>query len=246
MRSAILGFAMVGVATVAQGESLTVGVEDLDYLPHYANESGVYSGFGAAILDAFAADEGYELTYRPLPVARLFKIFVEGGVDLKYPDNSFWSGDLKEGKDVVYSVPVTPYIDGVLVTPATFGKPADTYDRLGLVAGFTAWDWLDRINAGTVKTAENASFNALVRQALSGRVEAIYANVAVANAQLRQLGEPDALRFDDGLPHTRSNYHLSSIKRPDVIARFDAWMEANAAKVDALRAEYKVGEAFLR
>lgn len=230
----------------ARGETITVGVEDFDYMPHFSSEGGVYAGFGAAVLNAFAADVGYRLDYRPMPIARLFKTFVAGDVDLKYPANPLWSADVKADRDVVYSAPVAPYIDGVMVSPTTFGRSADFYVELGTVAGFTAWDWLDRIEAGSVALTENPSLDGLVLQALAGRVEAIYANVAVVRGRLRQLGQPDGLKFDDGLPHTKSAYHLAAIARSDVVFAFDAWLAANPALMDALKAEYRVGEAFLR
>lgn len=244
LRAILAGAALA--AGPASAETLVVGVENLDYYPHYTFDGGEYGGFGGAILKEFATAEGLTFTFRSLPVARLFQTFVDGGVDFKYPDNEKWAADLKSGVTVVYSAPVTPYIDGVSVRPVDFGQPAESYDKLGIVAGFTAWDWLDRIQSGAVRLEENASLDALLRQAMAGRIRAVYANVAVVNGRLQQMGESDQLKFDDGLPHTKSNYHLASIKRPDVIAKFDAWMAANADRVEALRAEYKVGEAFLR
>lgn len=242
MRKTSLIAALLAAATPAMAEELTVGVENLQYLPHYTVENGEYAGFGRAVLDAFAADTGHTLVYEPLPVNRLFKGLVEGKVDLKYPDNSYWSTDLKDGKNVVYSEPVVTYVDGVNVLPERVGQGAENIETLGLVTGFTAWAWKDRIDSGASRRSENADFEALVKQTLAGRVDGAYANTAVVAYQLDRMGQDGALVFDADLPHTRDTYHLSTTTHPEVIEEFNAWMAANPEKLAELKAEYGVGE----
>jgi polar amino acid transport system substrate-binding protein len=228
-------------ALPARAQTLTVGVESSQYLPAYSYENGEYTGFARALLDAFAQDKGYRLEYKALPVVRLFSELLAGNIDLKFPDNAMWSASQKAGHDVVYSVPVIAYVDGVSVVPASKGMSVEAVRSLGLMRGFTAWDWRDRITAGTVSLHENNSFPALLETTIAGRNNGAYANVAVVNHQLeRVLRKPGALVFDPGLPHTRSHYHLSSIKRPEVIAAFNAWMAANTDRVARMKAEFQV------
>lgn len=232
---------VVGMALPAAAQTYTVGVENIEYYPHYNFKDGEYTGYGRAVLDAFAKAKGYTFDYRALPVARLFANFVSGDLDLKYPDNEMWSADMKKGQTVAYSSPVVAYVDGISVLPGRVGKGVDSFKVLGMVRGFTAWEWLDRIDAGTVKVQENNSFGALIEQTLRERVDGAYGNVAVVAWRLEnQLKQPGALVFDPGLPHTRSSYRLSSIKHPNVIKEFDAWVAANADTVAKLKAEYGV------
>ncbi|WP_158599903.1 transporter substrate-binding domain-containing protein [Azospirillum cavernae] len=236
-----LSFSVLLTALPARAQTLTVGVESSQYLPAYSYENGEYTGFARVLLDAFAQDKGYRLEYKALPVVRLFSELLAGNIDLKFPDNAMWSASQKTGHDVVYSVPVIAYVDGVSVVPASKGMTVDAVRSLGLMRGFTAWDWQDRIMAGTVSLHENNSFPALLETTIAGRNNGAYANVAVVNHQLeRVLHKPGALVFDPGLPHTRSDYHLSSIKRPDVIAAFNAWMAANTDRVARMKAEFQV------
>lgn len=238
----VAAFSAIGAASAsASAQTYVVGVENIDYLPQYAYKDGEYGGFARALLDAFAADKGYKFEYRALPVARLFAEFVGLDVDLKYPDNVKWSADLKSKATVVYSDPVVNYIDGVNLPPDRVGKGVENLKVLGAVRGFTPWDWLDAVKSGAVKLQENNSFSAMLETALAGRVDGAYGNVAVAaNVLENNLKQPGALVFDAGLPHTRSHYHLSSIKHPPLIAEFNAWMKANAAAVSALKAKYEV------
>lgn len=224
---------------VAFAEPLTVGVETIEYLPHYNWDGESYTGFGADLLTRFAADEGYEITWKPLPVKRLMQAVANGDVDLKYPDNAFWSADVKEGKPMVYSQPVIAAIDGVMVKPANLGKPVEEISRLGIVLGFTAFSWMDRIEAGSVTLTENTSFNGMAKQALNDRIDGAYANTDVARRVLVDLGEaPDALVFDESLPHSAADYHLSSSTRADVVERFDAWIAAYPEVVAELKAKH--------
>jgi len=244
MRLATLLSAAVAAAFVAQtaaADTITVGVENIEYFPQYTYKDGEYRGFARAVLDAFAKAKGHTFEYRALPVSRLFLSFVAGDIDLKYPDNAYWSADLKKDVKVVYSDPVVAYIDGVSVLPAAKGKPVDDFKTLGIVRGFTAWDWAKRLEEGKAKLQENNSFTGLLEQTILGRADGAYGNVAVVSYLLENdLKKPGALVFDAGLPHTKSDYHLSSIKRPEIIAEFNAWMKAEAATVAALKAEYKV------
>ena len=244
MRQLLLAVLAAAVlSNAAKAETIVVGVEDIQYFPHYTWESGEYGGFGRAFLDAWAEANGHTLEFKAMSINRLMRAVVDQQVDLKYPDNAFWATDLKEGKGVVYSEPVTPFIDGVSVLPDRKGQSAEDVKTLGTVVGFTAWDWLDRINAGSVELAENGDFTALVRQGLRGRVDGIYSNVTIVNYVLNNiLEQPGALVFDENLPHTASNYHVSSAKRPDLIDSINAFISANPEKIAAIRKELGIGE----
>ncbi len=220
----------------AEGPAYVVGVEQLDYFPLYAVREGRYVGAAREILDAFAADAGLRLEYRPLPVKRLYSDLLTGEIDFKFPDSPDWAGEQKRGHRVVYSAPVIEFIDGVMVTPERRGRGLDGFRVLGTVAGFTPFAWLDTIAAGEVTLVENPRFALLLRQVQTGRVDGAYANIAAANHALdAELNMPGALVFDPGLPHARDHYRLSTTRHAEVIAAFDAWLSANPGRVAAIK-----------
>jgi hypothetical protein len=241
----VLAAAVIGLGTgapvAAHAQTFNVGVENSQYLPAYTYEDGEYKGFARTLLDAFAVDKGYKFDYRPMPVIRLFAELVAGNIDLKFPDNAMWAPDMKKGQPVVYSDPVVAYVDGISLPPAARGKAVESVHMLGLVRGFTPYEWQDRINAGAVSLHENNSFTALLETTIAGRNDGAYANVAVVNYQLDAvLKKPGALVYDPGLPHTRSHYHLSTIKHPGLIGEFNAWMAANAGRIAQMKAAFGV------
>ena len=94
---------------------LIVGVEQVDYLPHYGQDNrNQYTGFARELFDAFAQHSGYQLLYKPLPVKRLYRAFLTDlSVDFKYPDHPQWKSALKKSQPPFYSDPVVSYTDGV-------------------------------------------------------------------------------------------------------------------------------------
>lgn len=227
-------------ASAQNGRSFVVGVEQLDYLPAYGIEDGAYIGYARELLDAFAADSGYLFEYRPMPVPRLFASLLAGTVDFKYPDSPNWSRAEKEGREVAYSSPAMVHIDGTVVARA---RDPESIETLGTVTGFTAWAWQDRIDRGEIHVTENADLTSLIRQVLAGRVDGAYANVAVVKHQLDTvLEQPDSLIYRSDLPFDRGTYHLSTTLHSEVIAAFDAWLEANAEQVARLQEDYGVDE----
>ncbi len=222
-------------------QTYTVGVEDIDYYPIYAGHTGDYQGYVRELLDAFAEKQGVQLLYEPLPVKRLFNAFLERQeVDLKFPDNPYWNADMREGKNVVYSEGVLDYIDGVMVLPENKGQGKKQLKVLGIISGFTAWEYLGDIENGSITTEESSDYVGLLKKTLAGRLDGAYSNVTVAAYHLSNMGQEGALVFDDSLPHTRSKYYLSSIKHPELVEAFNAFLIEEAEKVEALKAKYDV------
>lgn len=230
---------LLALAPGVGAAQLVVGVEDLDYLPAYCYRDGEYGGAAREILDAWAADRGHGLTYRPLPVKRLMTELVNGGIDLKFPDNPYWGADIKGGRKVAYSLPVIAYVDGVMVRPERRGLGLEKFQILGTVAGFTPYAWLDRLRAGQVQLKETARMDQLLRQGQAGRVDGVYVSVAVAIHQMEKvLNMADFLVFDSTLPHSRDYYMLSSAAKPDLIADFNGWFSANQERVRSIKTRW--------
>lgn len=232
-----------GPAAAAEPQALVVGVEELDYFPNYAIRDGHYAGAARDILDAFAQSAGLRLTYRPLPVKRLYADLFTGTVDLKFPDSPGWNSVGKRGHAIRYSRPVLPYIDGVMVRPDRLGKGLEGFAVLGTVSGFTPFAWLDELTRGKTRLVENAQITGLLKQVSTGRIDGAYVNIAVARYQLRALMEPDdRLVFDPGLPHAAGDYLVSTIRHGAVLDRLDAWLATHRDGVAAIRARYGLEE----
>ncbi|MBS7660828.1 transporter substrate-binding domain-containing protein [Pseudomonas lalucatii] len=230
------------LATGVRAESYVVGVEDLAFAPHYSiDKQGQYQGFARELLDAFAAHSGVALSYRPLPVTRLLPALLAGEVDLKYPDNANWAQAQKTGNGLAYSQPVVGYVDGVLVAPRRQGQPLERLKRLALVDGWTPWGYQERIDAKQIELAYSDDLRKMIHQALKKDTDGVYFNVVVATHYLDNIrARPGALVFDPKLPHTRGTFHLSTLRHPALLQRFDRFLIEQQDTVAALRARYRV------
>lgn len=221
--------------------TFVVGVEDNAYLPFWSSEGGQYQGYAREILDAFGAKTGHRFEYRPLPVDRLYAAFAAGTVDFKFPDHAAWGQDSKRGLSIHYSDPVAPFVDGVVVLPTAKGKGSNALKQLGTLAGFTPYDYLDAIKTGRIKLTERTNLDELLTMAFDGRIDGIYYNPLVIQNRLLANGhKADALSFDPTLPHSRSDYRLSTLKHDTIIARFNTFLTEDAALIDKLKERHGI------
>jgi hypothetical protein len=227
---------------LAYSQEFTIGVEDLEYYPLYTNKNGNYSGFARDLFDKFASDNNIKITYKSLPIKRLFNDFITGDVDFKFPDNAFWDQDAKQGKYVIYSDPVLNYIDGVSVLNKNKGNSYQTLGTIGIINGFTAWEYSDGIKNGQIKLLEENSFDPLIAEAEKDRISGIYGNVAVFQYHLKTLNKANEMIFDSLLPFTKNSYKLSTIKYPIVINLFNNWYSANGKYIQQLKDKYGAEE----
>ncbi|MDX1367945.1 substrate-binding periplasmic protein [Pseudomonas sp.] len=226
----------------ASAESYVIGVENLPFVPHYSiDQQGRYQGFARELFDQFASHSGVQLSYKPLPANRLLAALLEGEVDFKYPDSGNWAQTQKADKDLHYSQAVVAYVDGVLVAPPRQGQALEQLKRLGMVSGWTPWGYQQGIEAGQIQLTYSDDLRKMIRQTLKKDTDGAYFNVVVATHYLDNIrARPGALVFDPKLPHTRGNFHLSTLRHPAVLQRFDRFLLERQAEVAALKDKYRV------
>lgn len=243
MKLKVLSTVFVASFTLtAHAQTYVVGVENLPFMPHYSTDKqGNYSGFAREVLDLFAADAGVQFEYRPLPGERLLPALLQGQVDFKYPDNADWAKAQKADAAVQYSQAVVNYVDGVLVPPTRQGQGADSLQRLAIVSGWTPWAYRERIDAQKTRLVESQDLPEMIKQALKKEADGAYFNVVVATYYLDNIrARPGALVFDPKLPYTRGTFHLSSIKQPVLIQRFDQFLAEHHEAIAKLKDKYQV------
>lgn len=226
----------------ANAQTYVVGVEQGNFLPHYGvDEQGQYNGFARELLDLFAEHAGVTFTYKPLPVDELMPALVEGEVDFKYPDHPDWARSAKTEDRISYSRPIVEYVDGVLVSPRRLGLDGDHLKRIGLVDGWTARGYEEKIEASQILPVPSDSLPEMIHQALLKNSDGAYYNVVVALHHINNVRvRPGVLVFDPNLPHTRNSYRLSTIRHGDLLPRFDSFLDERHEQVAAIKAKHRV------
>lgn len=243
MKTPLLTLLALLATLPSHAETLIFGVEQLEYLPYYSVEKGEYVGYSRDLFDAFAKDNQHSIEYRPLPVERLYRALLDDKIDFKYPDNPSWRKELREGRTLIYSLDIAPFLDGVLVRPGQIASPGSGLKRYGTIRGFTPWPLLPAQREGRVELSENNTMSGLLRQVLAGRLDGAYVNVDVAKHLLsRTPTSSDGLVFDPDLPHSRAHYHLSTLNYPTIIAELNDWLLRNQDRVIALQRKWNISQ----
>lgn len=228
----------------AEKIKLTVGVENLYYLPYYSGAGEQYSGFMRDALDGFAKFANLELVYESLPVARLFRDMIGGELDLKSPDNPYWSAEDKKKGKLIYSDPVVSAAEGVLVDVKKVAKlkPEDV-KTVGTVTGFTPFAILDLIKNKKLEVVENNDLDGLVKTTLMGRVDGAYMEALVAKNVLKEQGKTgDELTFHKGFPIDEHPFMVSFQEKHTAIRdKFNTFL-----KLESTQAIYKKWNVILK
>lgn len=223
-------------------KTYVIGVENTQYYPYYdfSSTGERRPSFARELFDTFAKAKGYRFIYDSSPVKRLFLKLANGVVDFKYPDNPEWGRHYKRDKPIIYSQSTVKYIDGTMVLKLLKGKAK--IKMLGTVMGFTPIPYREQIETGEVSVLENASFDGLIQQALLNRVDGIFANIDVVPVYLGERFEmQDSLVYDSSLPYVEGDYHLSTIRYPEIIEEFNTFLQEKAAMIAAMKQRYGIG-----
>ncbi len=243
-----INIVMIGAlfAELPPETSYEVGVESIDYYPHYAFENGELVGFARRLFDAFAEWKGIEFRYKAYPVKRLDLAFLNKDfIDFRYPANPKWDEKYQFSGELYYSHPIVAYTDGAVVLDGNKGRGIAAIDRLGTIRGFNPFPYLGFIKEGRMDVVEVSTFESLLEMVRMQRVDAAYINVEIAQ-YLIGYGATDATRpliYDPALPHTNDHYHLSTRKFPGLLADFNRFLETEKSRVDDLKHAMGLGDA---
>ncbi len=241
-----LALLLAGLAvTPVRGDTPTYSlvVQNINYYPIYSanGDTGHYSGYVRDLLDAFAVAEGIQFNYRLRPIRRMMLEYLEGQYDFAVPDNPNWNLPLKRGRLIYYSEPLLEFADAVFVRAKDRDMTSAEMDSYGTIAGFTPWKFREPIARGELKLETAPNPTSLIRMLLSGRVDTINLAMPVARFHFQALDVGNRLvAAPQLLPIETSRYYLSSLKHPEVIARFNAFLEREQALVSELKARYRL------
>ncbi len=97
----------------------------------------------------------------------------------------------------------------------------------------------DLIDSGQVEAKTASKPDNLIRMAMAGRVTVFNLAEPVAKYHFRKLGVEG--RFEPArnlMPQINSQYHLSSMKHPELIEAFDRFLQDQQTEVNALLEHY--------
>lgn len=213
-----------------------VGVEITDYSPYYfLDQDQRYQGAARDILDLFSDTTNKTLEYYPMPVPRLFHEFVEGRVDLKFPDNPLWSASLKTDVKAFYSEPLFKVSESLLVLKQDSGEKIN---YVGTILGFSTPGIDVYIANNEFELIKANKIEQLIHMLASKRVQALFFNESVALELAEKMYPLQKLVRHPNYAPFHYAYHLSSIKHPELIDTFNDFLITHAEQVTEIRNRY--------
>jgi polar amino acid transport system substrate-binding protein len=224
----------VGVpnATAQQAKNLVIGVEDIAYYPYF-DYTGNETSLSKAILDKFAAEQGYTLSYVALPIKQFSKWLYENDIDFKYPDNERWHPAIKDHDAEYFSDAIFYLRAGTVVLLQDKDRPKAFFKSLGMISGFEPTLWKAEIASGEVNILDDASTKVLIKHLVNGLVDGVDMDIAVANYYLKSLGIKQQLAYSSVLSQEIFSHQLSTIKYPEIIQQFNQWLAHNREFLEA-------------
>jgi polar amino acid transport system substrate-binding protein len=149
-------------ASSAEQTSYHIGVENIDYYPHFAFGYKKNS-FAKEVLEHFFASQNTTVTFVSLPLKRFNQWYSEENIDFKYPDNPDWRQGETLNLPITYSTEVIKLTAGSTVPLKKVGIARDKITRLGTVLGFYPTLWIDRINAKQTMVIDDPNVLSVIR-----------------------------------------------------------------------------------
>lgn len=229
-------------AKAEPNENLVIGVEDISYYPYFDYTKSETS-LSKTILDKFAADNGYTITYIALPIKQFSKWLYENDIDFKYPDNKRWlQHNIKIHEAQYFSDGIVHMRAGTVVLLKNKDKPISFFKNLGMINGFDPSLWGQEIDKKKVHILDDSSPKVLVKHLINGIIDGVDLDIEVANHYLNSLGLDAEVTYSSTFPQYIFSHHLSTIKHPQIIQQFNQWLAKNSEFISTSLRSFNVAE----
>lgn len=243
MRFVLILLFNCGLCWSLQAKTYVIGIEQLDYYPHYDFKSAQPRGYFFDLIQLYSQWSGDEFVFKALPVKRLYKDSIEL-TDFVYPDNRAWQPHLDIDSNITkyYSAPVIYTLGATMVLPEKRSMTMDEFKVLANIHGFSPTLWMELKQHHKFKILDVPDAESALRMAMRGRVDAANVEYNVALHHLQQMKLSGALVMAEHLPFTNLAFHLSSQKHPEQIRRFNQFLIEQQDQIQRLKRRYALVE----
>jgi len=224
-----------------QNKVYKIGVENIDYYPHYAFGHKKNS-FTKELLESFFNANNIKYEFVALPLKRFNQWYLKDSIDFKYPDNAMWRTGESKSLPITYSSSVIKSTAGSVVQADYLNRGREKVKRLGTITGFTSALWLDKLENREIEILNDTAVLSVIKMATHGLVDAINLDYSVVNYHLNNLNQNKLLLMDPTLPNQKINFYLSTIKHKNIILKFNDFLKNNNMLIDKLKKKYQIIE----
>lgn len=230
-------FSAADVAAMPVQTRFVVGTEDLSFYPHYDFTTASQKGFANDVLNRFAEQYGYQFSFQPLPVKRLYHE-LDNTIDFIYPDNPAWHSFQGDLASRLYSDAVVFNLGVSMVKSERQQLKVNQIRTLAVIRGFTPVKWLTLKQNHRFEIFEVANPQSAISLVLRGQLDVADLEYNVATHLLAEFQQSEALVVAANLPFSKVGFHLSTTRHGDVLVQFNRFLADNQPLLHELKLRY--------
>lgn len=160
---------------------------------------------------------------------------------LSCPDNERWQEEpLNQDRKLYFSDDILLMNAGTLVLKKNKNQPESFIRNVGTITGFYPTLWKEQIAQGKVKIIEDTSPKILVKQLVTGIVDGLDIDLAVANYHLQELNLDEKVVISPNASRQVYAYKISTFKYPELIQEFNLWLSKNGKFIRQIKQRYDI------
>jgi len=223
----------------------TVGVENIDYSPHYNFSTPDGQSFFHEFIHWLKQKTGCKFKIIPLPIKRLNLVYEEeGSIDFIYPDNPNWhqtSLVAKEGEQRIYSPEIVTALGGTMVTESNKNMPLSEFSMLAIPRGFTPIAWLPLQSHYQFTIREVSDAKAALLMVQAGRADGADVEYNVAQYLIKKH-KLSPMVLANNLPYTPTGLHLSTFDQLEMMETITKLILENQAEIQEIKKNFNLLE----
>lgn len=229
----------------AFAESITVGVQDISYFPHYDYTDDQQHSLFEWLLEEIEQDTELTFDVQSLPIKRLDHAFFNTKeLDLIFPTNPNW---YQNRADIAFSKPIVNIIGGTMVKAHNSKLTMHDFKVLVVPFGFKPIEWQKIQSEYLFRILEVPDASNSINMVLNGRADGADIEFNVANYLLRKMGRSGELSLGTELPVSNIGFHIAGHKKQEAnegapITIINHWIEHNAEKLQSYKDKLNIVE----
>lgn len=220
-----------------------IGVQAVDYSPHYNFIEAEQPNFFGDFVNWLSAKTGCQFRIKALPIKRLSAEYEQNDtIDFLYPDNPNWhSKKVKDSKQRSYSSPITTALGGTMVTKANQELAIEDFTNLAFPRGFTPVAWFPLQKEYPIKFTETVNAVAALKMLVTNRVDGADIEYNVAQ-HLMKTNNFNSLVLAKNLPYTPTMFYISTLNEHELLDQFSMVINTHHKEVIQLKADLNIIE----
>lgn len=230
-------------STVSCKRPYVIGVQGVDYSPHYNFIDVGQPNFFGKFIDWISLKTGCQFTVRVLPIKRLKSEYEhKNSIDFIYPDNPNWHDkDSHTSNKRSFSSPIAIALGGTIVTEDNENMTISEFRSLAFPRGFTPVAWYAYQEQYPITFTETVNAVSALKMVTTNRVDGadIEFNVAQHLIHKNNLGP---LVLAKELPFTPTSFYLSTLTEHEMLAELTTLINRNQKEIIQLKSSLNIIE----